>query len=65
MSGMLAVSNPPTICTEGLRISQARVIGKNVCQEANQPNTRSARRTAPISRGRLPQWPGWYQSSIS
>ncbi len=42
MSGMLAVSKPPMICTEGLRSSQASVIGKNVCHEANQPKTRSA-----------------------
>ena len=65
MSGMFAVSKPPTIWTEGLRISQASVTGKNVCQDANQPNTRSARRTAATRRGRLAQWPGWYQSSIS
>ena len=45
MSGMLAVSKPPMIITDGLRSSQARVIGKKVCQEANQPNTRSARST--------------------
>ena len=45
MSGMLAVSKPPMIITDGLRRSQASVIGKKVCQEANQPNTTSARST--------------------
>jgi hypothetical protein len=36
------------ICTDGLRSSQASVIGKKLCQEANQQKTRSAR--ARISR---------------
>ena len=45
MSGMLAVSKPPMISTDGFRISHASVIGRNVCQEANQPNTRSQRST--------------------
>ena len=46
MSGMLAVSKPPTIITDGLRKSHASVTGKNVCQDANQPKTRSERSTA-------------------
>ena len=45
MSGMFAVSKPPMIRTEGLRSSHASVIGKNVCHEANQPKTTSARST--------------------
>jgi hypothetical protein len=59
MSGMSAVSKPPMISTLGLRSSQASVIGKNVCQEANQPNTRSARQTPPITASGLGQRPGW------
>ena len=59
MSGMLAVSKPPITSTEGLRSSQASVIGKNVCQEANQPNTRSARSTPPISFSGFGKRPGW------
>ena len=65
MSGMLAESKPPMICTDGLRSSHASVIGKNVCHEANQPNTRSARITAGTSLKRFATRPGWYQSSIS
>ena len=41
MSGMLAVSKPPTIITDGLRRSHASVTGRKVCHEANQPKTRS------------------------
>ena len=59
MSGMLAVSKPPTIITDGLRSSQASVIGKNVCQEANQPNTTSARSTPPTTFTGFGQRPGW------
>ena len=59
MSGMLAVSKPPITSTEGLRSSQASVIGKNVCQEANQPNTRSARSTPPITFSGFGTRPGW------
>ena len=59
MSGMLAVSNPPTIITDGLRRSHARVIGKNVCQEANQPNTTSARSTPPTTFTGFGRRPGW------
>ena len=59
MSGMLAVSKPPMISTDGLRSSQASVIGKKVCHEANQPNTTSARRTPPITSTGLGQRPGW------
>ncbi len=59
MSGMFAVSKPPMIITDGLRSSQASVIGKNVCQEANQPNTTSARSTPPITFSGLGQRPGW------
>ncbi|MEJ7715414.1 MAG: hypothetical protein WKF40_06805 [Thermoleophilaceae bacterium] len=65
MSGMSAVSNPPMICTEGFRISQARVTGTKVCHEANHPNTASFRRTAASSFGRFAVRPGWYQSSTS
>ena len=50
MSGMLAVSKPPMISTDGLRSSQASVIGKNVCHEANHPNTTSAPQHAPDDR---------------
>ena len=59
MSGMFAVSKPPMIITEGLRRSQASVIGKNVCQEANQPNTRSARSTPRITCSGFGTRPGW------
>ena len=59
MSGMLAVSKPPMIITDGLRSSQASVIGRNVCQEANQPNTRSARSTPRITRSIRGTRPGW------
>ena len=59
MSGMLAVSKPPMISTDGLRSSHASVIGKNVCQEANQPNTTSARSTPPITFSGFGQRPGW------
>ena len=38
---------------------QASVIGKKVCQEANQPNTRSARSTPPITFTGFGQRPGW------
>jgi hypothetical protein len=59
MSGMLAVSKPPITITLGLRSSQASVTGRNVCQEANQPKTTSARRTAPITLGTFGRRPGW------
>ncbi len=59
MSGMLAVSKPPMIRTDGLRSSQASVIGKKVCQEANQPNTTSALRTPPITSTAFGQRLGW------
>ena len=59
MSGMLALSKPPMISTDGLRSSQASVIGKNVCQEANQPKTMSAAGTPPITRSGFGQRPGW------
>jgi hypothetical protein len=59
MSGMFAVSKPPMISTDGLRSSQASVIGKNVCQEANQPKTTSARRTPPTTAIGLGRRPGW------
>jgi hypothetical protein len=59
MSGMLAVSNPPTIRTDGLRRSHASVIGKNVCHDANQPNTRSARRTPLTTLTGFGRRPGW------
>ena len=59
MSGMLATSKPPITITDGFRSSQASVIGKKVCQEANQPNTRSARSTPPTTLTGLGQRPGW------
>ncbi len=59
MSGMFAVSKPPMIITEGLRRSHASVTGKNVCQEANQPNTRSARSTPRRTRQSGGTRPGW------
>ena len=59
MSGMFATSKPPITSTEGLRRSQASVIGKNVCHEANQPNTRSARRTPAITLTGFGRRPGW------
>ena len=59
MSGMSATSKPPMTITDGRRSSQASVIGKNVCQDANQPNTRSARSTPPIVFTGLGQRPGW------
>ena len=59
MSGMLAVSKPPMIRTDGLRSSQASVIGKNVCQEANQPKTTSARSTPRTTASGFGQRPGW------
>jgi hypothetical protein len=58
MSGMFAVSKPPTIITVGLRRSHASVIGKKVCQEANQPKTRSARSTPPTTFTGFGQRPG-------
>ena len=59
MSGMSAVSKPPITITDGFRKSQASVMGKNVCQEANQPKTRSAR-SAPLSTlSGFGQRPGW------
>ncbi len=59
MSGMLAVSKPPMISTDGVRVSQASVIGKKVCQEANQPTTTSALSTPRITFSGLGQRPGW------
>ena len=59
MSGMLAVSKPPMICTLGLRSSHASVTGTKVCQDANQPNTRSARITAGTILNRFGTLPGW------
>ncbi len=59
MSGMFAVSKPPITRTEGLRRSHASVIGKNVCQEANQPKTTSARRTPRSTLTGLGRRPGW------
>ena len=59
MSGMLATSKPPITITDGFRSSHASVIGKKVCQDANQPNTRSARSTPPIVLSGLGQRPGW------
>jgi hypothetical protein len=56
---MFAVSKPPTIITDGLRSSHARVIGKNVCQEANQPKTTSARSTPRTTFTGFGQRPGW------
>ena len=59
MSGMLAVSKPPITSTEGFRSSQASVMGKKVCQEANQPNTRSQRSTPRRTFTGLGARPGW------
>jgi hypothetical protein len=56
---MLAVSNPPMIITEGFRRSHASVTGRKVCQEANQPNTRSALSTPLITRSIRGTRPGW------
>ena len=44
--GIAAVSKPPTMRRDGFLRSHASVIGQNVCQDANQPTTTSAPRTA-------------------
>ena len=59
MSGMFAVSKPPMIRTEGFRSSHASVIGKNVCHEANQPKTTSARSTPRSTCSGFGTRPGW------
>ena len=63
MSGMLAVSNPPTTSSDGLRASQASVIGQKLCHDAHQPTTSSQRASIGTSRSRLVARPGWRHSS--
>jgi hypothetical protein len=59
------VSKPPTISRDGLRSSQAIVIGQNVCQEANQPTTSSARQTARRTASGFAHRPGCAHSSTA
>jgi hypothetical protein len=58
MSGMFAVSKPPTMSSDGLRNRAARVNGQKVCHDAHHPTTTSARRSIGSSRKRLVNRPG-------